>query len=124
MNAAPDRMEAVEALLVSKREDLLREIRAQASEFPIEDASPDERFQLMKRRKEVVGRLDVLTRTIAHIDAALHGIADGSYGTCANCGSPISEKRLRSIPWAIHCLQCQEQLERLAEASSRRLCHG
>ena len=53
----------------------------------------------MKRREEVVERLDVLTRTIAHIDAALHGIADGSYGTCANCGSPIAEKRLRSIPW-------------------------
>jgi len=122
MNAAPHRMEAHRSAACEQREDLLHDIRAQASETPIEDASPDERFQFIKRREEVVERPDVLTRTLVHIDAALHGIADGSYGTCANCRSPIAEKRLRSIPWAIHCLQCQEQLKRLAEASSCQLC--
>src|SRR5262252_10473498 len=31
---------------------------------------------------------------LAEMDAALQHIADGTYGTCANCGRPIPVKRL------------------------------
>ena len=46
------------------------------------------------------------------IDAALHRIADGEYGKCIHCGQPILEKRLEAVPWARHCLQCQDLNER------------
>ena len=35
------------------------------------------------------------------INMALEAIEDGSYGTCRITGAPISEKRLRAVPWAL-----------------------
>ena len=46
------------------------------------------------------------------IDAALVRIDDGDYGKCANCGQPIQEKRLEAVPWARHCIRCQDLIER------------
>jgi DnaK suppressor protein len=46
------------------------------------------------------------------IDSALDRIEDGQYGKCVNCGQPIQEKRLEAVPWARHCLRCQDLNER------------
>ena len=32
---------------------------------------------------------------------ALKAIEDGSYGTCRITGAPISEKRLKAVPWVL-----------------------
>lgn len=45
------------------------------------------------------------------IDAALERIKSGNYGTCANCGREIGEKRLEAVPWARYCVDCQELVE-------------
>lgn len=47
---------------------------------------------------------------------ALEMIEDGTYGTCFDCGQPISEKRLKLYPNATRCLLCQEQLEEKKES--------
>lgn len=46
------------------------------------------------------------------IDAALDRIEAGQYGKCIHCGEPILEKRLEAVPWARHCLRCQDLNER------------
>jgi DnaK suppressor protein len=46
------------------------------------------------------------------IDAALARITEGAYGKCINCGEPIQEKRLEAVPWARHCIRCQDMIER------------
>ena len=46
------------------------------------------------------------------IDAALYRIEDGQYGKCVHCGQPILDKRLEAVPWARHCLRCQDLNER------------
>ena len=46
------------------------------------------------------------------IDAALHRIEDGAYGKCIHCGEAILDKRLEAVPWARHCLRCQDLNER------------
>ena len=46
------------------------------------------------------------------IDAALDRIEAGKYGKCVHCGQPIQEKRLEAVPWARHCLTCQDLNER------------
>jgi RNA polymerase-binding protein DksA len=48
------------------------------------------------------------------IEDALERIAAGSYGTCEDCGEPISEKRLRAIPYTAVCVPCEEKREALA----------
>jgi len=46
------------------------------------------------------------------IDAALGRIEEGEYGHCDNCGESIQEKRLEALPWAQHCVTCQELNEK------------
>ena len=45
------------------------------------------------------------------IQRALERINDGSFGICAECEGPIGLKILQALPWASHCIQCQEQNE-------------
>lgn len=40
-------------------------------------------------------------------EAALHRIAAGTYGRCADCGAPIAEARLRALPTALRCTACE-----------------
>lgn len=46
------------------------------------------------------------------IESALGRIQDGTYGTCLSCGKEIDGKRLGAVPWALHCVQCEEDFER------------
>ncbi len=50
--------------------------------------------------------------TVQQIDQALARIEDGTFGSCQNCGNPMSEKRLTAIPWSRHCVDCQELQEK------------
>lgn len=49
---------------------------------------------------------------LAAIDAALARIEQGTYGTCTNCGRPISEERLEALPWASLCIDDARARER------------
>src|ERR1700747_3661166 len=40
---------------------------------------------------------------------ALERIRDGSYGTCVPCNQDVQVKRLEAVPWARHCIECQEK---------------
>lgn len=50
--------------------------------------------------------------TLLRIDQALARIDEGTYGACLNCGQAMSEKRLMAVPWAPHCVDCQELAEK------------
>src|SRR5215831_1411738 len=54
------------------------------------------------------------------VEVALGRIREGSFGECSNCGKDINPKRLEAVPWAQHCIDCQEKIERgLLEESAR-----
>lgn len=44
------------------------------------------------------------------VEEALDRLRTGDYGRCLNCEEPIPAKRLRALPWARHCVKCQEEL--------------
>jgi len=46
------------------------------------------------------------------VEHALSNITEGSYGECEQCGNEINERRLDAVPWARHCIACQEKQER------------
>jgi DnaK suppressor protein len=65
---------------------------------------------------DILTDLDVATvsRDIAElteVEAALARIAEGSYGTCSDCGEAIGWPRLNAQPTAERCIACQEKLE-------------
>lgn len=53
------------------------------------------------------------------LDAARERIADGSYGTCADCGQDIGFERLRANPGAERCIRCQTQFEKIHASQPR-----
>ncbi|MCG6917196.1 MAG: TraR/DksA family transcriptional regulator [Deltaproteobacteria bacterium] len=56
-----------------------------------------------------------LRRRLLLIEEALEAIEDGDYGFCEECEEPISEKRLKLMPFARFCVRCQSELERRAK---------
>lgn len=46
-------------------------------------------------------------RELDEIAAALHRLGAGTYGTCQSCRAPIALARLRAVPAARFCLDCQ-----------------
>ena len=46
------------------------------------------------------------------VERALSSITEGTYGECEQCGEAINQRRLEAVPWARHCIGCQEKLER------------
>ncbi len=56
-------------------------------------------------------RLDQLNQTLRQIDNALARHAEGRYGRCVACGTQILVARLRSLPFALYCRDCQALAE-------------
>ncbi len=45
------------------------------------------------------------------IDDALERLREGSFGVCLDCESAIAKARLKAVPWAPYCIDCQRQQE-------------
>jgi DnaK suppressor protein len=46
------------------------------------------------------------------VQAALRREEHGEFGLCVECGEPVQRKRLEAVPWARHCVVCQELQEK------------
>lgn len=46
------------------------------------------------------------------VDEALVRLDTGGFGQCLECGAEINRKRLEAVPWASHCIVCQEKREK------------
>jgi DnaK suppressor protein len=51
--------------------------------------------------------------TLTQVDEALQRIADGTYGFCQRCGNLIDFARLKVLPYALLCIRCKEQEEKV-----------
>jgi RNA polymerase-binding protein DksA len=56
-------------------------------------------------------RIDDLAEQLYAIESAISRMRNGSYGICAECGSEISVERLRAVPTALRCIECQAKYE-------------
>jgi len=43
------------------------------------------------------------------VNEALDRIKTRSYGVCTACEQEVQVKRLEAVPWARHCIECQEK---------------
>lgn len=46
------------------------------------------------------------------VDEAIVRLETGGFGQCLECGAEINRKRLEAVPWASHCITCQEKREK------------
>jgi len=64
--------------------------------------------------------IQMKSETLSKIDDALTRLEQGDYGNCFECGEEIAEKRLRALPFAVRCKDCEEARE-AAEQRERQL---
>src|ERR1700674_4556435 len=74
------------------------------------DIQEDIEFALIQMKSE----------TLNKINDALARLEHGNYGDCFDCGEEIAEKRLRALPFAVRCKDCEEARE-VAEQRQRQL---
>jgi DnaK suppressor protein len=60
-------------------------------------------------RDVAVQILDRESTLVRRLRSAIDRIRDGSYGACLQCEEEIADKRLKAIPWAELCIDCQER---------------
>ena len=65
------------------------------------DIQEDLEFALVQMKSE----------TLNKINDALARLEQGDYGYCYDCGEEIAEKRLRALPFAVRCKDCEEVRE-------------
>ena len=54
----------------------------------------------------------LLVERVHKLRTALDHLRYGDYGTCVECGEPISPARLRAMPEVETCVRCQDRIER------------
>ena len=64
--------------------------------------------------------IQMKSETLNKVDDALKRLEQGSYGNCFECGDEIAEKRLRALPFAVRCKDCEEAREQ-AEQRERHI---
>ena len=64
--------------------------------------------------------IQMKSETLNKINDALVRLEHGDYGFCYDCGEEIGEKRLRALPFAVRCKDCEEAREN-AEQRERQL---
>lgn len=89
----------------------MRDVRAQAAlsgerltdtnGMPEADIHEDIEFALLQMKAE----------TLTKINAALERLEEGTYGYCRECGQEIAGPRLRALPFAERCRDCEEERE-------------
>src|SRR5688572_516391 len=108
------RFEVLIRMLKDRQSEIRSKLRSLRETLPSEMAQVrDAEEQSME--EFVVGMdfalMEMETETLRKIDEALLRLEDGKYGVCAECDEAISEARLRALPFASLCRDCQQRHE-------------
>lgn len=98
-----DRLEGVIREIDAEREEVrLSETSSERSPDPNTAEGGSLAFELEKELSLAQNARDLLDK----VNLALETIDQGTYGTCADCGSAIPVARLDALPHAIRCVEC------------------
>jgi DnaK suppressor protein len=103
-----DRRREVQDKLRSLRETLPVEagVVRDAEEQSVDDFVTEVDMALMQMKSE----------TLSRIDQAIARLENGTYGICQECDREISAARLKALPFAALCRDCQEDSENTLRA--------
>lgn len=124
----PPREEALRKQLLEKRKEILGETQVEIAKYIkgenrqlVETALDDGDWSVVDLSEDInLRKLSTHRDTLVKIDEALRKLAENTYGTCEDCGDEISAERLRVMPFAIRCRDCQEIREELESAEKER----
>jgi DnaK suppressor protein len=117
MQRKANRTSDLKTMLESRRKRLVHElhdaIRATRSDGGAERDVRDEAesSQLDLQDDIRLALIQLKTETLSKIDAALGRLEEGNYGNCFECGDEIAGARLRALPFAVRCRDCEQSRE-------------
>ncbi len=86
-------------------------IRDERAGRPVEGRDTLENSEADTQGAIAFALLQMEAETLVHIEAALVRLDAGQYGSCIECESDISERRLQALPFAVRCRACEERRE-------------
>ena len=113
--------------LINRREEIVKEAKVEISKYIrgetkqlVDTALDDGDWSIIDLSEDIsLKQLSTHRETLLKIDEALRKLNEGTYGKCEDCGEEISEERLRVLPFAIYCRDCQEKKEQIEEMERR-----
>lgn len=110
-------------LLLKKREEVVKEAKIEISKYIkgetkqlVDTALDDGDWSIVDLSEDIsLKQLNTHRENLQKIDEALRKLEEGTYGICEDCGEEINEERLKIMPFAIYCIDCQEKREQLEE---------
>jgi DnaK suppressor protein len=111
------RLKELTKTLEDRRRDLVHAVHgkihdartASTKEGEVLDQGESSEFNIQK--EIAFALLQMKAETLNRIDAALGRLEEGTYGSCFDCGDEIAEARLRALPFAVRCKDCEAARE-------------
>jgi RNA polymerase-binding protein DksA len=88
--------------------DIDTERAAEISSY--DDHPADLASETFEREKDLALESNI-TDLLVKVNTALEKIEEGSYGLCDLCGMEINPERIKALPWASLCRDCQGRAE-------------
>jgi DnaK suppressor protein len=101
--------------LVAEVQGKIRGVRADGAEKPHEVMDQGESSEVDIQEDIELALIQMKAETLNKINEALSRLEDGRYGMCFECGDEIAEARLRALPFAVRCKDCEEAREIAAQ---------
>jgi DnaK suppressor protein len=105
-------------MLEERRRDILSEVqgrirgvRAEGADKPHDVLDPGETSEVDIQEDIEFALIQMKAETLNKINEALSRLEEGTYGYCFECGDEIAEQRLRALPFAVRCKDCEEARE-------------
>jgi RNA polymerase-binding transcription factor len=121
------RYEELKRMLISGQRELLNElhgrirsVRADGSEQNRAGLDPDDTSGIAAQDDLQFALIEMKAETAKKIDVALRRLEEGTYGLCVECGYQIAQPRLRALPFAARCKDCEEAIETSQERDRAR----
>ena len=100
-------------LLSSLQDETFQRIKRLRRDQEQESASePGDEMDSASTTEEIETHAALIAREedkLKYLDEALVRLAGGKYGKCLKCGEPIPLERLRVLPCASYCVDCQQK---------------
>jgi DnaK suppressor protein len=114
MKTASAKVNGFQAILERRETELARILRKREGIAIEKSADQMDEIQYASERDLAICNADRDSALLRQVKAALQRVQEGNFGTCIDCDSAISPKRLAAVPWAQRCIECQDAADRAA----------
>ncbi|HTR44074.1 MAG TPA: TraR/DksA C4-type zinc finger protein [Thermodesulfovibrionales bacterium] len=115
--------------LIGMREEIVKEAKTEIGKYIkgetrqlVESVLDDGDWSVIDLNEDInLRRLATHREMLLKIDEALRKIREETYGKCEDCGEEINTERLKVLPFAIYCRDCQEKREEFEKMEGEEL---